>query len=246
MRRLIDEIGVDHIDLNFGCPAAKVTRQGAGAALPVRPGLFRAIVAAAVGAAGSVPVTVKLRIGVDDDQVTFLDAGRIAEDEGVAAVTLHARTAEQLYSGRADWDAIGRAQSAPDLHPGPRERRSVGGVRRVGHGGCHRLRRGGGRPGLSGSALAVPRPGRRLRRTTRADPTRPGRDRRDDARPTSGSSATRSERIWAFDSSASTQAGIWPATRSGRRSVDRSSQTSSPERGRRSPRRAGSHPALPS
>jgi nifR3 family TIM-barrel protein len=107
VRRLIGEIGVDHIDLNFGCPAAKVTRQGGGAALPVRLGLFRAIVAAAVTAAESVPVTVKLRIGVNEELVTFLDAGRIAEDEGVAAVTLHARTAEQLYSGRADWDAIG-------------------------------------------------------------------------------------------------------------------------------------------
>jgi nifR3 family TIM-barrel protein len=107
VRRLIGEIGVDHIDLNFGCPAAKVTRQGGGAALPVRLGLFRAIVAAAVASAESVPVTVKLRIGVDEELVTYLDAGRIAEDEGVAAVTLHARTAEQLYSGRADWDAIG-------------------------------------------------------------------------------------------------------------------------------------------
>src|ERR1700688_3945181 len=94
--RLVQEIGVDHIDLNFGCPAGKVTRQGAGAALPVHRVLFGAIVAAAVEAAGSVPVTVKLRIGVDDQHVTFLDAGTIAEDRGAAAVTLHSRTAEQL------------------------------------------------------------------------------------------------------------------------------------------------------
>lgn len=106
--RLVGEIGVDHIDLNFGCPAGKVTRQGAGAALPVHRVLFRAIVGAAVGAAGTVPVTVKLRIGVDAGHVTYLEAGTIAEDEGVAAVTLHARTAEQLYSGSADWGAIGR------------------------------------------------------------------------------------------------------------------------------------------
>jgi nifR3 family TIM-barrel protein len=106
VRRLVDEIGVDHIDLNFGCPAGKVTRQGAGAALPVHRVLFRHIVAAAVAAAGSVPVTVKMRIGVDGDHVTYLEAGRIAEDEGVAAVALHARTAEQLYSGTADWTAI--------------------------------------------------------------------------------------------------------------------------------------------
>ncbi len=112
VHRLVGTIGVDHIDLNFGCPAGKVTRQGAGAALPAHRALFRAIVAAAVAAAGSVPVTVKLRIGIDDRRVTFLEAARIAEDEGVAGVTLHARTAEQLYSGGADWQAIGRLKEA--------------------------------------------------------------------------------------------------------------------------------------
>ncbi len=122
VRRLVGEIGVDHIDLNFGCPAGKVTRQGGGAALPVHRSLFRSIVAAAVGAAESVPVTVKLRIGIDDDHVTYLEAGRMAEDEGAAAITLHARTAEQLYSGRADWAAIGelktRVTSIPVLGNG--------------------------------------------------------------------------------------------------------------------------------
>jgi nifR3 family TIM-barrel protein len=110
--RLVGTIGVDHIDLNFGCPAGKVTRQGAGAALPVHRTLFRSIVGAAVGAAGSVPVTVKLRTGIDDAHRTFLQAGRIAEDEGAAAVTLHARTAEQLYSGTADWGAIAELKAA--------------------------------------------------------------------------------------------------------------------------------------
>ncbi|MGD0312174.1 MAG: tRNA dihydrouridine synthase DusB [Acidimicrobiales bacterium] len=110
--RLVAHIGVDHIDLNFGCPAGKVTRQGAGAALPVHRTLYRSIIGAAVGAAGSVPVTVKLRTGVDDGHQTFLEAGRIAEDEGVAAVTLHARTAEQLYSGSADWGAIAELKAA--------------------------------------------------------------------------------------------------------------------------------------
>jgi nifR3 family TIM-barrel protein len=104
--RLVGEIGVDHIDLNFGCPAGKVTRQGAGAALPVHRALFRSIVGTAVRAAGPVPVTIKMRTGIDDRHVTYLEAGRIAEDEGVAAVTLHARSAEQLYSGTADWSAI--------------------------------------------------------------------------------------------------------------------------------------------
>jgi nifR3 family TIM-barrel protein len=117
VRRLVDEIGVDHIDINFGCPAGKVTRQGAGAALPVHRALFRALVTAAVGNAGTVPVTVKLRLGVDADHLTYLESGRTAEAEGVAAVTLHARTAEQLYSGVADWAAIGRLKEAVTTIP---------------------------------------------------------------------------------------------------------------------------------
>jgi nifR3 family TIM-barrel protein len=108
---LVGEERADHIDLNFGCPVAKVTRKGGGAALPVHRLLFRDIVRAAVRA-GDAPVTVKLRIGVDDRVCTFLDAGRIAEDEGAAAVSLHARTAEQHYSGRADWAAIAALRAA--------------------------------------------------------------------------------------------------------------------------------------
>ena len=107
VRRLVAEDHVDHIDLNFGCPAPKVTRHGGGAAVPARPRLFAAVVAAAVDNAGAVPVTVKMRIGLDDDRITFLEAGRRAADAGAAAVALHARTARQRYSGRADWNAIG-------------------------------------------------------------------------------------------------------------------------------------------
>ena len=106
VRRLVDDIGVDHIDLNFGCPAAKVTRRGGGAALPVHRTLLRHIIAAAVKGAGTVPVSAKFRIGVDDTHTTYLETGRIAEGEGAVAVALHARTAEQLYSGNADWQAI--------------------------------------------------------------------------------------------------------------------------------------------
>jgi nifR3 family TIM-barrel protein len=97
-----------HIDLNFGCPVPKVTRKGGGAALPWRRRLFADIVAAAVGAAGDVPVTVKTRVGIDPEHVTYLEAGRIAEDQGAAAITLHGRTADQLYSGTADWTHIAR------------------------------------------------------------------------------------------------------------------------------------------
>ncbi len=98
----------DHIDMNFGCPVPKVTRRGGGAALPFKRRLFGQIVAAAVRATEGteVPVTVKFRIGIDDDHHTHLDAGRIAEAEGAAAVALHARTAAQRYSGSADWEQI--------------------------------------------------------------------------------------------------------------------------------------------
>ncbi|MGQ0431774.1 MAG: tRNA dihydrouridine synthase DusB [Microthrixaceae bacterium] len=106
VRFLVGEVGVDHVDMNFGCPVPKVTRKGGGSALPVRKVLLRNIVRAAVAAAGEVPVTIKFRMGVSDDILTYLDTGRIAEAEGVAAIALHARTAEQLYSGKARWDAI--------------------------------------------------------------------------------------------------------------------------------------------
>ena len=111
VRRLVAAGDVDHIDMNFGCPAPKVTRNGGGSAVPVKRALFRSIVRAAVQAAqaesgGRVPVTIKFRKGIRNDLLTFLDAGRIGEEEGVAAVSLHARTAEQLYSGDADWSAI--------------------------------------------------------------------------------------------------------------------------------------------
>lgn len=112
VRRLVAEGRVDHIDMNFGCPVPKVTKHGGGAALPVRHRLLRRIVSAAVRAAGDVPVTIKFRIGVDDDVMTFIETGRIAEDEGCAAIALHARTAEQLYSGAARWHAIGELKAA--------------------------------------------------------------------------------------------------------------------------------------
>jgi nifR3 family TIM-barrel protein len=108
VRRLVDGDRVDHIDLNFGCPVRKVTRHGGGGALPYKRNLFKAVVEAAVAASGPVPITVKMRVGIDDDHVTYLDAGRIAEDAGVAAVALHGRTVAQLYSGTADWSTIAR------------------------------------------------------------------------------------------------------------------------------------------
>ena len=107
-KMIVDENLADHIDMNFGCPVPKVTRRGGGAALPYKRRLFGQIVAAAVRATQgtSVPVTVKFRVGIDDGHHTYLDAGRIAEQEGAAAVALHARTAAQRYSGAAAWDRI--------------------------------------------------------------------------------------------------------------------------------------------
>ncbi len=111
IRFLVDEDRCDHIDLNFGCPVPKVTRKGGGAALPWKRSLFRDIVESAVKAAGDIPVTIKMRKGIDDDHLTFLEAGKAAEGAGVASIALHARTASQFYSGHADWDAIGELKS---------------------------------------------------------------------------------------------------------------------------------------
>ncbi|MDP9417133.1 MAG: tRNA dihydrouridine synthase DusB, partial [Actinomycetota bacterium] len=113
VRIVVGEDLADHVDLNFGCPVPKVTRKGGGSALPYKRGLLRDILRAAVGAAGGrVPVTMKMRKGIDDRTLTYLDAGRIAEDEGCTWVALHGRTAEQLYGGRADWSAITALKAA--------------------------------------------------------------------------------------------------------------------------------------
>jgi nifR3 family TIM-barrel protein len=110
-RIVAEEDLADHIDLNFGCPVPKVTRRGGGCALPYHRVLFRNIVRAAVRNAGALPVTVKMRVGIDPVHETYLEAGRIAEDEGVAAVALHARTGAQGYSGEADWDRIAKLKA---------------------------------------------------------------------------------------------------------------------------------------
>ncbi len=107
---LMEENLADHIDLNFGCPVPKVTRRGGGAALPFKRKLFSAIVESSVKAAApfGVPVTVKMRVGINSDHHTYLEAGKSAADAGVAGIALHARTAEQMYEGQADWSAIAR------------------------------------------------------------------------------------------------------------------------------------------
>ena len=110
VKMLMEENLADHIDLNFGCPVPKVTRRGGGAALPFKRTLFASIVSAAVSAAKpfGVPVTVKMRVGIDHDHPTYLDAASAAADAGVAWVALHARYASQMYEGKSDWSAITR------------------------------------------------------------------------------------------------------------------------------------------
>ena len=110
VRMVAEEDLADHVDLNFGCPVPKVTRKGGGAALPFKRRLFERLVSGAVHAAApaGIPVTVKMRVGIDEEHHTYLDAGRIAAGSGVASVALHGRTAAQRYSGRADWSAIAR------------------------------------------------------------------------------------------------------------------------------------------
>ncbi|WP_347041482.1 tRNA dihydrouridine synthase DusB [Brachybacterium nesterenkovii] len=103
---LLERDRADHIDLNFGCPVPKVTRRGGGGILPWKTELFTQIVRAAVEAAGDVPVTVKTRMGIDDEHLTYRDAGLIAQEVGAAAIALHGRTVDQQYSGQADWEAI--------------------------------------------------------------------------------------------------------------------------------------------
>ncbi len=117
VKRLVGEGRVDHIDMNFGCPVRKVTSKGGGAAIPVKPRLLRSIVRAAVQASEGIPVTIKFRMGINEQYMSFLDAGRIGEDEGCASVALHARTAAQLYDGTARWDAIAELKQAVKTIP---------------------------------------------------------------------------------------------------------------------------------
>lgn len=112
VKLIVSEERADHIDMNFGCPVPKVTRKGGGSALPWKRDLFREIVERAVDAAdGKVPVSVKMRKGIDDQHLTYLEAGESAARAGVAWVALHGRTAADMYGGKADWDAIGNLKN---------------------------------------------------------------------------------------------------------------------------------------
>ncbi len=108
---IVEELAPDACDINMGCPANKVLKGCAGAALMGDPELARAIVRK-VRSRLSIPLTVKFRLGLDDSRKNFLELGRICEGEGAAAVAMHGRTARQMYTGRADWDPIAELKSA--------------------------------------------------------------------------------------------------------------------------------------
>ena len=228
VRRLCDADRVDHIDLNFGCPAAKVTRKGGGAAVPAKPRLLRSILRAAVGAAApyGVPVTAKFRMGLTDDLLTFRPTGRIAAEEGIAAIALHARTAEQHYAGAADWAAIGELKDAvaeiPVLGNGDIwEAADALAMMRA-----DRLRRRRRRPRLPRATVAVRRSRRRAQRVgSRTDAA--ARQRWSRRWPiTPACSPGTSARTWRCATSASTRPGTSPATRSAARSAGGSAMVS--------------------
>jgi nifR3 family TIM-barrel protein len=113
---VVEDDLADHVDLNFGCPVPKVTRRGGGSALPWRLNLFSDLVSAAVRAAGGrLPVTVKMRLGVDAQHLTYRDAALRAQDAGVAYVALHGRTAADFYGGSADWEPIAELVELLDI-----------------------------------------------------------------------------------------------------------------------------------
>jgi tRNA-dihydrouridine synthase len=226
---------VDHIDLNFGCPAPKVTRHGGGAALPWRTRLYADIVAAAVASAGDVPVTVKTRLGIDDDHHTYLEAGRIAADLGVAAVALHARTAEQRYGPPADWEHIARLVEAVDVPVlGNGDIWEAEDARRMlAETGCAGVVIG---RGCLGRPVAVPRPAGAVRGRPVPAPRGSARSSTCCSRtPTSSSTGTARTRVCA--SCASTPAGTSRASRSAVSSAAASTRSTISTRSTRCSRR---------
>lgn len=97
--------GFDLVDINFGCPAKAIVKQGAGSALLIRKNKIREIIEECVKVS-AVPITAKIRLGIDDKHINFLEIGKIIEEAGASAITLHPRTVKQAYSGKSDWDAI--------------------------------------------------------------------------------------------------------------------------------------------
>jgi tRNA-dihydrouridine synthase B len=112
--RVVRECGADIVDINFGCPAPKVTKTNGGSACLRDPDRCEAIMRAVVDAVDC-PVTMKMRLGWSEDALVYVDVARRAQRAGVQAVTLHARTAKQFYTGSADWEHIGRLKAAVEI-----------------------------------------------------------------------------------------------------------------------------------
>jgi tRNA-dihydrouridine synthase B len=112
--RLVRECGADIVDINFGCPAPKVTKTNGGSACLRDPDRCEAIVRAVVDAVDC-PVTVKMRLGWTERELVYVDVAKRAQAAGALAITLHARTARQFYKGFADWDHIARLKRALDV-----------------------------------------------------------------------------------------------------------------------------------
>ena len=110
LKIVLDRVHVDHIGLNFGCPVPKITRRGGGSALPWKYDLFAKVVCAAKKACAGAPIaiTAKIRTGIDEDHKTYLEAGKIAQEEGADGVILHARSCAQYYGGHSNWEEIKR------------------------------------------------------------------------------------------------------------------------------------------
>jgi nifR3 family TIM-barrel protein len=112
--KVVRECGADIVDINFGCPAPKVTKTNGGSACLRDPDRCEAIMRAVV-AAVDCPVTMKMRLGWSNDRLVYVDVAKRAQDAGVRAVTLHARTAKQFYKGEADWEHIARLKRSVDI-----------------------------------------------------------------------------------------------------------------------------------
>ena len=110
----IENYPIDILDVNMGCPAPKIVKNGEGSALTKNPSLVGQIIKAMVTAQKK-PVTVKIRKGFDDNHINAVEIAKVAQENGAAAIAVHGRTREQYYSGKADWDSIKAVKDAVSI-----------------------------------------------------------------------------------------------------------------------------------